>query len=560
MKRDYFYPIDEIPPEKFQLLGGKAGNILKLNRIPGINIPRTGVLIFDALESFVLKGISMDEMNHLVWDYLENNNRAPLFAKLAHIPFPDFLWNEIAPFLPGMDLVMVRSSGSSEDSGITSLAGHYESIIARTTPEELAFTIKSCWMVGLRVFLDHVLPFQEHETYEDISRAALNSIALVIQEVINPEKSGIYFSESPLHPDREFITANFGTCHSSVDGKMESDYFVLDKGRVESQTIRFKFEMTTFRGDRDNFLPGEETDTPLGKTSIHFPYGEYLYSARVPHPFDAIPALNEEEIAELHTSASLIKQNLEYEIDMEWCFSGGKLYVLQVRPITTEPPEHLAPQLESGYVIASPGIAKGEVKIVHSPEDLYKVDEGDIIAVQATDPAFMPIIYRASGIISEDGSPLCHTAIVARELKIPCILGVEKATRGAFNEGEIITMDANRGVILREHEESEIETEDEPEVNDLIYDMEHLRFQRGDKTPVIALSALLYGYSRETRWKDLYGESVMGYLEKMTGKYGLLPPRIHWDITDHKNIRREADPLLRELKSLIDEEGMLCRE
>lgn len=560
MKRDYFFPIDEIPTEKSPFLGGKAHNIMKLAQTPGINIPQTGALIFDALEHFVLKGITLEEMNNLMRECLENNNRAPLFSHLAHLPFPDSLWNEISDFVSGTPLVIVRSSGATEDSGATSLAGHYESIITGTHREELVFTIKSCWLVGIRVFLDYVLPYREYETYDDLSKAALNSIGLVVQEVINPEKSGIYFSESPLHPHREFITANFGTCHSSVDGKMASDYFVLNKGSLESQTIRFKFEMTTFPGDRKDYLPGEEVETPIGRAVIHFPYGEYLYSARIPRPFEASPVLNADEIKKLNEASVKIRKKVQYEIDMEWCFSRGKLYVLQVRPITTEPPQQLSPQLQSGYVIASPGIAKGEVKLVHSPQDIYRVNEGDIIAVQATDPAFMPIIYRASGIISEDGSPLCHTAIVARELKIPCLLGVEKATWGAFTEGEIITLDANRGVILREHEESETEPENELRVNEIIYDMEHLRFQREDKTPVIALSALLYAYFRETRWKNLYGESVMEYLDMMRRKHGLLKPQIHWDVTDHKNLRREADPLLMELKSRLEEEEMLCRE
>ncbi len=560
MTNSYFFPIDEVPAEKSAFLGGKSHNIMKLGQIPGINIPRTGAIVFDAFEHYVLESIPLEEMNRLMQDCLENNNRAPLFSHLAHLPFPGSLWDEIEKFVSEMPLVIVRSSGATEDSGSTSLAGHYESIISATHREELVFTIKSCWMVGLRVFLDYVLPHREYETYDDLSKAALNSIGLVVQEVINPEKSGIYFSESPLHPDREFVTANYGTCHSSVDGKMASDYFVLEKGEPDSQTIRFKFEMTTFPGDGKNYLPGEEVDTPIGRTAMHFPYGEYLYSARVPHPFDKVPVLNVEELGILNEASVKIREKLKYEIDMEWCFTGRKLYVLQVRPITTEPPEHLAPRLESGYVIASTGMAKGEVKIVHSPEDLYKVNEGDIIAVQATDPAFMPIIYRASGIISEDGSPLCHTAIVARELKIPCILGVEKATGGAFTEGEIIILDANRGVILREHEESETEMEDEPEINEIVYDMEHIKFQRKDKPPVVALSALLYGYFRETRWKDPYGEPVLEYLEMKRGKYDLMKPLVHWDIINHKNTKKEADLLLMELKSMLNEEGMLCRE
>lgn len=518
--------------------GGKAGNVLRCAGLPGIDLPRSSVLVAGALEHFIERSFSKRAFVAMVDAYLSGGRRGEFFARLAHAPFPPTLEEEIVSGLSGTGLVIVRSSGTREDAGATSLAGHYESIVSRTERRELLFTVKSCWLVGLRVYLDLLAA---GSSAREAAREAPRSLALLIQDVVPAQRSGVYFSQSPLHPSRALVTANWGTCHSAVDGTMANDMFVLRNGRLDARTVRHKFEMTVFSDLEKEPLPGEEADTPLGRTVVHFPMGNRLYSARVPPPLDGAPALEKRHLEKIARAAGTLKAHLGYEIDMEWSFAGERLFVLQVRPITTAPPEEERAAEEGEHVIASPGVAQGPVRIVLSPDDIAKVRKGDIIAVKATDPDFMPILYRAAGIAAEDGSPLCHTAIVARELGIPCILGVARATSGAFVEGEIVVVDADRGRITRAEGEARAVRERPFRRNGVVYDVGHLGIVEKGAAPVIALSALLHGFFRRSRWADPTVERLREYAASLRERHGLGSLALHWDVDDRGSARAEAD-------------------
>lgn len=97
-------------------------------------------------------------------------------------------------------------------------------------------------------------------------------------------------------------------------------------------------------------------------------------------------------------------------------------------------------------VPASPGVAKGKVKIILSPADVSNFDDGEILVAQLTNPHFTPAILKASAIITEMGGILSHPAIVARELGIPCITEAREATKILKNGQEVI-VDGNKGII-----------------------------------------------------------------------------------------------------------------
>jgi pyruvate,water dikinase len=95
---------------------------------------------------------------------------------------------------------------------------------------------------------------------------------------------------------------------------------------------------------------------------------------------------------------------------------------------------------------ASTGLAKGRVSIILSPSMNSKMKKGDILVTYSTNPLFTPAILKARGIITEKGGVLCHAAIIARELDIPCLVSAEKATQILRNNQEII-IDGNKGII-----------------------------------------------------------------------------------------------------------------
>ena len=166
--------------------------------------------------------------------------------------------------------MIVRSSGTREDSAASSLAGHYASIVTRADPASVLLTIKNCWLVGLRVFLSLLYPNAAREPARALDEA-IRSLALVIQTVVDARKSGVYFTQSPTHPGKAMAVANFGTCHAVVDGALATDVMVVDGGRIYSEDVSYKFEMSVLTRAPEQLLPGQTIRTPLGPTTFHVP-------------------------------------------------------------------------------------------------------------------------------------------------------------------------------------------------------------------------------------------------------------------------------------------------
>ena len=99
-------------------------------------------------------------------------------------------------------------------------------------------------------------------------------------------------------------------------------------------------------------------------------------------------------------------------------------------------------------MIAFKGTVKGVVKIVKNVADLDKVKSGDILVTQMTFPSFIPAMVRAAAFVTDLGGLTCHAAIVARELKIPCMVGTKMATQ-VFRDGDLVEVDAGKGMVKK---------------------------------------------------------------------------------------------------------------
>jgi len=130
--------------------------------------------------------------------------------------------------------------------------------------------------------------------------------------------------------------------------------------------------------------------------------------------------------------------------DFEWCIIGGKMVMLQYRPVTT--PININPKSRDGLGVSS-GRVDGEVCFIEMPEDIEKFKEGSILLTFLTDPNWVPLITKAKGVITAVGGYLCHTAIICRELSIPCItdIGIDKLSQ--IKNYAAISMDGNTGEI-----------------------------------------------------------------------------------------------------------------
>jgi pyruvate,water dikinase len=139
--------------------------------------------------------------------------------------------------------------------------------------------------------------------------------------------------------------------------------------------------------------------------------------------------------------------------DVEWAISGGSIWILQARPVTAALPAPSAASSSAGALAGTPGshgTATGTARIVRGPGDFSRVHPGDILICPYTDPAWTPLLRVAAGVVTETGGVLSHAAIVAREYRIPAVLGIPNATT-RLHDGTTVTIDGTAGTVATTH-------------------------------------------------------------------------------------------------------------
>jgi pyruvate,water dikinase len=188
--------------------------------------------------------------------------------------------------------------------------------------------------------------------------------------------------------------------------------------------------------------------------------------------------MSDEKIIELAKIGKKIEEHYKKPMDIEWAMENNILMIVQARPITTlgigkkikeEKLETTDKPILEGLA-AAPGVISGIVKVVPEIEDIEKVQKGDILVTKMTSPSWVPVMKKASGIITNEGGATCHAAIVSRELGIPCVVGTEKGTE-TLKDGMQVTIDGFNGKIYSgkieiQHEKKQTEVLLEGEIDD----------------------------------------------------------------------------------------------
>jgi pyruvate,water dikinase len=222
------------------------------------------------------------------------------------------------------------------------------------------------------------------------------------------------------------IEGAFGLGEVVVSGQVEPDTYVMSKEGPRVLSVRV--------GDKTHKL----IRNPKGGTRrVDFAGSEGR--ERV---------LSDEELLQLAAMAARIEKHYGEPQDVEWAYSGGKLYIVQSRPITILPKQSAE---DTGKVVltglgASPGMASGVVRVLSSPSESQKLKAGEILVAPMTTPDWVPVLRRAAGLITDGGGMTCHAAIVSRELRVPCVVGTRDATR-VLRDGELVTIDGTRGQV-----------------------------------------------------------------------------------------------------------------
>ncbi len=430
----------EVGRDDLGLVGGKGANLGELTRA-SIPVPPGFVVTADAYFRFIQTNaleplIKGDLFNLDVHDSRTLSERASkIRQRIIDAPMPRHLADEIIEAYRelGEGPVAVRSSATAEDLPEASFAGQQSTFLNVVGPENVVRAVQACWA---SLFEGRAIFYREEAGY-DHTKVGL---AVPVQRMVQSQKSGVMFTVEPVTSDPSKITieAVYGLGEGIVSGEISPDLYFVNKESLEilAKTVTPQDRMIARALDSDGSHEGANA---------------WL---EVPTNLQEAQKLSEPEIRELARIGRDVEELYGSHQDIEWAYEDGKFYLTQARPVTTMKARQsedddgdleTAPVLLSGQP-ASPAVGFGIVRIVHDPRDIDIVKSGDVLVAEMTTPDFVPAMKRASAIITERGGRTCHAAIVSRELGIPCVVGVGKATTLLDVDREV-TVDGSTGVI-----------------------------------------------------------------------------------------------------------------
>ncbi|MBX4212652.1 phosphoenolpyruvate synthase, partial [Candidatus Pacearchaeota archaeon] len=306
--------------------------------------------------------------------------------------------------------VAVRSSATTEDLADASFAGQQDSYVNVKGHIELVRRVKQCFS---SLFNARAIYYRIKKGFTKPSY-----LAVVVQRMIDSDKSGVIFSKNPVkNDDTVVIEAVWGLGEGIVSGRIKPDHYLVardDSGEIKETKVNEKKSAIV----RDS----------SGRTVV-----VNLTSERANQQ-----VLNTYEIKRLAAYALQLEKHYGKPQDIEFAISKGEIYIVQSRPITTLHKEQHHKEIEGSILLsglgASPGVGSGPVKIIHSASELNSVKKGDVLVTEMTNPDMVIAMERASAIVTNEGGITSHAAIVSREMGIPAVVGTGNATE-ALQDG-----------------------------------------------------------------------------------------------------------------------------
>ena len=443
---------EEIGKADVAKAGGKGANLGELVKA-GLPVPPGFVITAQAYQLFITVSGLSQKISHAIED-LDVDNTGQLQARAKEIQalitntnMPSNIRDEIIGAYEELSkrdsvkaqFVAVRSSATMEDSEQASFAGMNATFINVKGKENLIKMVKECWasLYGARVIFYRA----KKEFLDD------PVIAVVVQKMVNSDKSGVMFTANPSNNDLSslVIEGAFGLGEVVVGGLVSPDYYEVDKATQKIKDTRIAHK--NFKIIRDD--KGENRKVDLSAKE-----GE----ARV---------LSEDDVLEVTRLGLKIEQHYQSPQDTEWAIEGDKVYMVQSRPITTlikaaDQAVDGTDHEESVELIhglgASPGRGSGEVRVLASPDSDDGFKSGDVLVAEMTTPDWVPLMKKASAIVTDGGGMTCHAAIVSREMGLPCVVGTRNATK-VLKDQMLVTVDGTHGVVY----EGKLKEEKKPE-------------------------------------------------------------------------------------------------
>lgn len=336
--------------------------------------------------------------------------------------------------------VAVRSSATAEDLPDASFAGQQETFLNIKGVESVLVSIKH---VFASLFNDRAIAYRVHHNFVH-SEVALSA---GIQQMIRSDLavSGVMFTMDTESGFDEvvFITSSYGLGEMVVQGAVNPDEFYVHKPGV-----RARRPAVIRRNLGSKALKMVYCDDPNLERRVKIVDVDAVQQLQF--------SLNTEETEQLARQALIIEKHYGRPMDIEWAKDGlnGKLYILQARPETVKSRDNKQVleryTLEKRGVVLAEGrsigqrIGQGKARIIKDISEMHKVQPGDVLISDMTDPDWEPVMKRASAIVTNRGGRTCHAAIIARELGIPAVVGCGDATK-TIRDGDEVTVSCAEG-------------------------------------------------------------------------------------------------------------------
>lgn len=437
-------------------VGGKnasLGEMISNLANAGVQVPGGFATTADAFNEF-LEQSGLEARIHDVLDTLDVDDVTALAEAGKNIR----QWIIDTPFQPALETAIqeafatlqgdagdeasfaVRSSATAEDMPDASFAGQQETFLNVKGYDAVLVAIKH---VFASLFNDRAISYRVHQGYDHKGVALSAGVQRMVRSDI--ASSGVMFTidtESGFD-DVVFVTSSFGLGEMVVQGAVNPDEFYVHKPTLANgnpailrRNLGSKLTKMIYSADESHGKQVSIVDIDKAD-SLRF-------------------SLTDDEVQELAKQAVIIEKHYQRPMDIEWAKDGtdGKLYIVQARPETVRSREdsqtierfHLKDKSSivcEGRAIGHK-IGAGEAKVLGSIEEMDKIQPGDVLVTDMTDPDWEPIMKKASAIVTNRGGRTCHAAIIARELGIPAVVGCGNAT-DSIATGDKITVSCAEG-------------------------------------------------------------------------------------------------------------------
>jgi pyruvate, water dikinase len=451
-------PFEHLRMSDVEVVGGKnasLGEMISQLTATGVRVPTGFATTAHAFREFLkhsqlaerinakLAALNVDDVKALV------QAGAEIRQWVHEAPLPAALEDAVRTAFATLSAVdasasfAVRSSATAEDLPDASFAGQQETFLNVSGIDDVLAKMRE---VFASLYNDRAISYRVHKGYAHADVA----LSAGVQRMVRSDEgsAGVMFTidtESGFK-DVVFITASWGLGETVVQGAVNPDEFYVHKPMLSAgkpavirRSLGSKLLRMTFASPEEKAASGKLVQTEDNPVELRNRY-----------------ALADADVLELARYALIIEKHYGRPMDIEWGKDGidGKLYILQARPETVK--SQAAGKAEHRYKLKGSGtvltegraigqkIGTGAVRLVRTPAEMERVQPGDVLVTDMTDPNWEPVMKRASAIVTNRGGRTCHAAIIARELGIPAVVGCGDAT-DKLADGALVTVVCSEG-------------------------------------------------------------------------------------------------------------------